>query len=108
MVIRMGAGAAVSRLVFITPVGVKFTLTADLAEAGIWLRPLYCYPSGQNKPSDDIHNQNQPEHHQAGGPCLTVPVFIGGNGVNIDHMRQGLDGLVEARAPITIAERGEQ
>src|SRR6476660_2487929 len=108
MVMRLGAGAAVSRLGFMTPVGVKFTVTADLAEAGIRLRPLYCYSSGQNKPSDDIHNQNQPEQDQAGGPCLTLPIFVGGNGVNIDHMRQGLDGLVEARAPIPIAERGEE
>jgi len=57
---RTGAGAAVSRLGVPMVVGVRFTVTADLAGADI-LRPLYGYPSGQNKPSYDVDHQDKPE-----------------------------------------------
>src|SRR4030095_12407460 len=100
---RIGAGAATSRLVFATPVGVKFTVTADLAEAGI-SRPRYGYPAGQNHPRHDVHHENQSEKHQPRGPGLAMPVFVWRKGIVVNYQRERRRRLAQPRAPKTVAE----
>ena len=52
--------------------------------------------------------KNQAEQDETRGPSLALPVFVRRNGVNIDHVRKRVDGLVPAGAPEAIAEGGEE
>ena len=62
----------------------------------------------ENQPRRHVGREHQGQQHQAGGPGLAVPVVVGRNRESEDHHRQGGRGLIETRAPVLVAETGEQ
>src|SRR5580704_19353651 len=104
---RIGPGAAASCLIdCVVPVGVMFTDTACLTDA--ILRPRDRNSACKYGAREDVDDQNQAEQNESRRPSLPLPVFVGRDRVYVDHVRQGFDGLIPARAPVTIAEGGEQ
>src|SRR5579871_2040102 len=83
-----------------------FTDTACLTDA--ILRPRDRNSASKYRAREDVDNQNQAEQNQTRGPSLPLPVFVGRNRVNVDHVRQGFDGLVKTGTPVAIAEGGEE
>src|SRR5580698_7032342 len=104
---RIGNGAADSRLVdCVVPVGVMFTDTACLTDA--ILRPRDRNSASKYRAREDVDDENQAEQNETGGPGLALPVFVRGNRINVNHVRQRFDGLIPAGAPVAIAECGEE
>src|SRR4029077_14891494 len=72
------------------------------------LRPRNSNAPGKNRPGDDVNYQNQAEQNKPRSPSLTVPIIIRGEGISIDHHREGSGGLSPAGAPELIAKSGEE
>src|SRR5689334_6742240 len=58
----------------------------------------------KNKPARNICDENEAEKDEAGDPGLSMPVFIGRNGMAENHHGQGRSRLVPPRAPELIAQ----
>src|SRR3984957_8331048 len=104
---RIGPGAAGSRLIdCVVPVGVMFTDTACLTDS--ILCPRDRNPASKYRAREDVNDENQAKQNESGGPSLSLPVFVRGNRVNVDHVRQRFDRLIPAGTPEAIAEGSEE
>ncbi len=52
------------------------------------LRPRNRYATGQNRPSNNVNNENQSEQHESPGPSLAMPVIVRRDGVVVNRDRE--------------------
>src|SRR5258707_9504012 len=104
---RIGKAAMASRPIAPVWLGVMLKDTAGLTDACI-LRPRNRDAASQNRPPDNIDNQNQSQQHLTRGPRLPMPILIGSDSVRKNHRRQRRRRLVPAGTPVSVSKGGEQ
>src|SRR5690349_711304 len=62
----------------------------------------------KNKPTGNICDENEAEKNEAGDPRLSMPVFIGRNGMAENHHGQRRGRLLPAWAPELITQRSKE